>query len=233
MNGPAGPPTSGSTGDPEEAARLIAALPRVDDKALWGTALYAGLRRGELRGLPWQDVDTASGVIRVERAMDDSGAVIAPKSAAGTRTVPVAAELRDLLLDWKMACAWSGREDGYVFGSSSGQPFTASAVRRRALTAWNAATEKDAEEAEREGRKPNPLTPIGLHESRHTAISMWIAAGINIKACSVFAGHSSITITLDRYGHLMPGNEEEAAGLLDAYLVRANTSARLVQVART
>jgi hypothetical protein len=43
-------------------------------------------------------------------------------------------------------------------------------------------------------------------------------------------GHSSITITLDRYGHPMPGNEDEAAGLFDAYLDRANTQARLAQV---
>ena len=44
-------------------------------------------------------------------------------------------------------------------------------------------------------------------------------------------GHSSITITLDRYGHLFPGNEEEAAELLDVYLDRANTAARLAQMA--
>jgi integrase len=45
-----------------------------------------------------------------------------------------------------------------------------------------------------------------------------IAAGVNVKALSTYMGHSSITITLDRYGHLMPGNEQEAAGLLDTYL---------------
>jgi hypothetical protein len=50
------------------------------------------------------------------------------------------------------------------------------------------------------------------------------------KALSTFMGHSSITITIDRYGHLMPGNKAEAAALLDAYLERANTQARLAQV---
>ena len=44
-------------------------------------------------------------------------------------------------------------------------------------------------------------------------------------------GHANISITLDRYGHLMPGNEDEAAGLLDAYLERANTKARVAQLA--
>jgi integrase len=57
-----------------------------------------------------------------------------------------------------------------------------------------------------------------------------IAAGVNAKALSSYMGHSSITITLDRYGHLMPGSKDEAAELLDAYLERANTVARLAQV---
>jgi integrase len=48
------------------------------------------------------------------------------------------------------------------------------------------------------------LTPIGLHECRHTCASIFIAAGVNAKALSSYLGHSSITITLDRYGHLMP-----------------------------
>lgn len=42
-----------------------------------------------------------------------------------------------------------------------------------------------------------------------------IAAGINTKALSTYMGHASITITLDRYGHLLPGNEQQAANLLD------------------
>jgi integrase len=47
-----------------------------------------------------------------------------------------------------------------------------------------------------------------------------IAAGVNPKALCAYMGHSSITVTLDRYGHLMPGNEREAAELLDAFLAR-------------
>jgi integrase len=74
------------------------------------------------------------------------------------------------------------------------------------------------------------LQPITLHECRHTFASLMIAAGVNAKALSSYLGHASITITLDRYGHLMPGSENEAAGLLDAYLERANTQARLAAV---
>ena len=61
---------------------------------------------------------------------------------------------------------------------------------------------------------------VGLHECRHTYAAFMIAAGVNAKALSTYMGHSSITITLDRYGHLMPGSEAEAAGLLGSYLER-------------
>jgi len=66
----------------EEAARLITALGK-DDQALWATAFYAGLRRGELRALRIQDVDLSAGVIRVERSWDDEEGPIVPKSIAG------------------------------------------------------------------------------------------------------------------------------------------------------
>jgi integrase len=61
---------------------------------------------------------------------------------------------------------------------------------------------------------------------------MLIGAGVNAKALSTYLGHASITITFDRYGHLMPGSESEAVGLMDAYLARATTAARLAQVHR-
>jgi integrase len=62
-----------------------------------------------------------------------------------------------------------------------------------------------------------------------------IAAGVNAKALSTYMGHAAIAITLDRYGHLMPGSEDEAAGLLDAYLAAelddADDAARAVSLA--
>jgi integrase len=65
-----------------------------------------------------------------------------------------------------------------------------------------------------------PLEPIGLHDARHTAASLMIAAGLNPKEISEYLGHASITITIDRYGHLLPGSFSEAATRLDAYLDR-------------
>lgn len=57
-----------------------------------------------------------------------------------------------------------------------------------------------------------------------------IAAGVNAKALQTFMGHSSITVTLDRYGHLFPGSEQEAADLLDAYLVDGAERARAAEI---
>jgi integrase len=195
---------------PDEASKLLAAL-RQGDRALWATAMYAGLRRGELMALRWDDVDLAAGRIRVERSWDPKEGIIAPKSAAAVRTVPIAAVLRDYLDEHRLRT----RTEGLVFGRSAETPFDARALARRAETAWKR------------------LEPISLHECRHTFASLMIAAGANAKALSTWMGHSSITITLDRYGHLMPGNEEEGAALLDAYLERANTAARLAQIEAT
>jgi integrase len=64
-------------------------------------------------------------------------------------------------------------------------------------------------------------------DCRHTCASYFIAAGIIAKTLSTFLGHASITTKLDRYGHLFPGSEAEAAGKLDTYLARADTSGRL------
>ena len=101
-----------------------------------------------------------------------------------------------------------------MFGVTADTPFTDSAVRKRAHNAWREAG----------------LTPIGLHECRHTYASLLIAAGVNAKAITAYLGHASIQTTFDLYGHLMPGNEDEAVALVDAYLERAGTERRLAQL---
>jgi integrase len=196
---------------PEEAQRLLVALPE-RDRPVWATALYAGLRRGELLALRWEDVDLAAGVIRVERSYDDKGRVeIEPKSRAGRRTVPIVGALRDVLVEHK---ARQGRNSGLLFGSSAETPFVPSNLWRRAQRAWKRAR----------------LEPIGLHEARHTFASVLIAAGVNAKAITTYMGHASIQTTYDLYGKLMPGSEAEAAALVDAYLARADTQSRLDQL---
>jgi integrase len=127
------------------------------------------------------------------------------------RRVPIAAVLRDHLDEHLLSLEWRENPEGLVFGASATVPFPPTPLANRAKAAWGRAG----------------LEPITLHECRHTFASLMIAAGVNVKALSEYMGHANISITLDRYGHLMPGNEEEAAGLLDAYLERADTAARL------
>jgi integrase len=104
-------------------------------------------------------------------------------------------------------------------------------LRRRAATAWKRARAERAGELALEADDPRAgFEAIALHECRHTFASLMIAAGVNAKALSTYMGHASVTITLDRYGHLMPGNEDAAAALLDAYLARADTRARVAAV---
>jgi integrase len=185
--------------DPGEADALIGAL-RFDDRATWATAMYGGLRRGELKALRVDDVDLAAGVIRLERGWDEKEGEIELKSAAGRRRVPIAAVLRDSLAEH---LARSGREGtALIFGRTPSDPFNGKTLQGRADTAWGEAG----------------FNRITLHECRHTFASLMIAAGVNAKALSTFMGHATVAITYDRYGHLMPGSEEEAAGLLDTYL---------------
>ncbi len=163
--------------------------------------MYAGLRRGELQALRAEDVDLANGVIRVEFGWEYREGQIPLKSNAGRRKVPISAVLRDFL-DARLAdCGYSGTDR--FFGLVTGaRPFDPSKLTKRADRAWQDAG----------------LERITPHECRHTFASLMIAAGVNAKALQTFMGHANISITLDRYGHLMPGSEAEGARLLDAYL---------------
>ena len=193
---------------PAEAQTLIRAAPG-QDQVLWATAFYAGLRRGELQALCWSDIDLARGVIKVERSWDQKQGVIPPKSAAGERRVPIAAVLRDYLDAHRMS-----KPKGLVFARGDGTPFSPATISQRAARAWSNAG----------------LRSVTLHECRHTFATLMIAAGVNPKALQTFMGHSSITVTLDRYGHRFPGSEEQAAVLLDAYLAEAHERAREAEI---
>jgi integrase len=192
--------------DPVEGARLLAVLPNAD-KPIWATAMYAGLRCGELRALRVKAIDLDANVIRVDWGWDASDGQIATKGR-NRRRVPIPGVLREPLLEHLMRTG--RRDDALVFGYSEGSPFEPGKLRDRADTAWKAAG----------------LERIKLHECRHTFASLMIAAGVNAKALSTYMGHATVAFTLDKYGHLMPGNEDEAAGLLDTYLTTAIGAAR-------
>jgi integrase len=186
---------------PEVAAQLLGAL-TLEDRVIWATALYAGLRYGELRALRWGAVNVDAGTIRVQESWDPKTGSIAPKTRTSQRTTPLPSVLRGLLLHWRERQADPASND-LLFAGSDGKPFHAASLYRRADRAWTGAGFDDR---------------LRLHQARHTYASFMIAAGVNAKALSVFMGHSSIKVTFDLYGHLMPGTEAEAAALLDRFL---------------
>jgi integrase len=172
---------------------------------LFGLAVYAGLRLGEILAMRWEAIDLEALTLRVDRSWDASSRqFVRPKSKAGTRTAPIIDRLAMLIADHRVLT--NHPSGGLLFASDRvpGQPTHPVPLRRRLYAAWKAAG----------------LEPLGLHEARHTFASMMIAAGVNAKALSGYLGHANIAITFDRYGHLMPGNEAEARSLLDAYIER-------------
>lgn len=190
---------------PDEAVKLLAVVPE-RDRAVWATAMYAGLRRGELMALRWTDIDLKAGTIDVVRSWDLGEQCAADTKNRNRRRVPIIATLREHLAVERLRQP-HGIE--LCFGLAPGRPFRVDRLQERADTAWKAACQ----------------ARLTLHDCRHTFASFAIAAGVNAKALSSYMGHSSVSITLDRYGHLMPGNEAEAAALLDAYLLRDDTIA--------
>jgi integrase len=195
---------------PEKLALLIAAL-APSDRAVLALAAYAGLRSGEVFALAREHVDLERRRIYVRRAWDpgSGGAFVGPKTKKGVRDVPIVTRLAVILED-HLAGMPPDRELLFAGSRStrgraaSSRPMCGHAFMRRARKRWDLLG----------------LDPIGLHESRHTYASMSIAAGVNAKSLSTYMGHSSIVMTNDRYGHLFPGNEDEALELLNAYLER-------------
>jgi integrase len=187
----------------EEATLLLAAVPQ-RDRAVWAVAMYAGLRRGEAMALRWEDVDLKGGVIHVQRSWDPEHGPGDTKNRR-RRNVPIVGLLREHLAAERLRLP---PRVELCFGIGHGRPFRPDRLQERADTAW-----KDA-----------GLERLTLHDCRHSYASLAIASGVNAKALSIYMGHASITETLDRYGHLMPGNENEAAGLMDAYLERGRAA---------
>jgi integrase len=169
----------------EVRALLDAADPRA--RAMVALAALAGLRASELRGLGWSSVDLGDqpAVTIAERA--DYRAVIgSPKSASSRRTIPLGETAVRALKEWRIAQP-PGRS--LVFGTATDRPDMLSNLQRRLLTPLCAAA----------GAKR-----YGWHSLRHFAISAWLAAGIDPKTSQTWAGHGSLTLTLNTYGHVIP-----------------------------
>jgi integrase len=113
-----------------------------------------------------------------------------PKTAAGVRTVPLSAQLVSALKAWKLQSQFSQPED-LIFTSRVGGYLGHDNLIKRQFA---------------------PLQPsFNWHGLRHFAVSTWIEAGMSPKTVQTFAGHASLQVTMDRYGHLFPSEDHNRA----------------------
>jgi integrase len=171
-------------------------------------AAFCGLRASEIYGLKWDDLDFDTGELCVRRRVDPYGNVGEPKSAAGERTVPLGRYTLNALRHWRLRC---GESKGFVFKNQVGKPLDHHNVHAR----WFKPAFAIRESA---GSVIKQIPHFRFHDLRHFAISLWISQGFSPKQVMTFAGHSSITLTFDRYGHLFPEAENFASAMSEAEL---------------
>lgn len=187
---------------PEEIARLADAIhPRY--RALVLVGAYGGLRIGELAGLRPGRVDLLRGRVDVaEICVEVRGHLTfgQPKTRAGRRTVTLPRTVATELAAHMNADP--ARE--YVFCAPEGGPLRVPLWRRRF---WQPAVAAAG------------LAPLRPHDLRHTAVALWIAAGANPLEVSRRAGHTSVSFTLDRYGHLFEDADQALSDRLEGLVV--------------
>ncbi len=163
-----------------EEVRALRAAASDQDGAMYTTAAFAGLRRGELVALRWRDVDFTGRTIRVQGNYSH-GEVVTPKSGHGRR-VPLASAVAEVLAKLGQREHFTGPED-LVFPNETGGHLDASALRRRYITALKAAD----------------LRPLRFHDLRHTFGSLAIDRA-SITAVQAWMGHADAKTTM-RYLH--------------------------------
>lgn len=162
---------------------------------------FGGLRLGEMLGLRWSRVDLLRRRVHVAETLVDITGHISfgpPKTKAAVRSVPLPSFVCDEL---SLLAQQPLDPEMLVFRSPDGLPIRATLFRRRF---WAPAV------------KVAGLEPLRIHDLRHTAVSLWIADGAHPKQIAVMAGHTSVSVVLDRYGHLYPQQDEELMRRLES-----------------
>jgi len=184
--------------------RLLADATRLRYRALVLVGAYGGLRIGELAGLRRSRVDLLRGTVEVAEIVTEVGGrlrVGPPKTRASRRTAGLR---RTVVAELAAHLAAPAERDALVFTAPKGGPLRVIAFRARI---WRPAT------------RTAGLDGLRIHDLRHTAVALWIAAAANPKEVAARAGHTSVSFTLDRYGHLYP--ESDARPPRPAVLARA------------
>lgn len=174
--------------------------------ALFEVAVLTGLRRGEVTGLRWSEVDLLARKIVVRRnRVTVNGRVQeqTTKTRAGLRTVPLSDFAVSTLLAWQLrqsqekdAAAEAWQTEGHVFTLEDGRALDPAYVTRLFQTLRKAGGPE--------------LPPLSFHGLRHCAASLMLASGADIAVVSKLLGHASIAITSDVYGHLVGTIASEA-----------------------
>lgn len=200
--------------DADEVARLADAIePRY--RALVLVGAYSGLRIGELAGLRRSRVDLLRGSVEVVDIVTEVAGVVAigpPKTKASRRRVVLPRRVVGVLAE-HLVTYTRPEPDAFVFAGRDGGVLRRSIFRSRH---WTAATGAAG------------LEGLRIHDLRHTAVALWIAAGANIKDVSARAGHTSASFTLDRYGHRFDSADDALAERLDALYRTTPEAATLV-----
>jgi integrase len=190
---------------PDEIRAIIARLGG-HWRPLLLTAIFAGLRASELRGLRWDDVDLKRNEIHVRQRADRYNVMGRPKSETSERTIPVPPMLINTLREWKLACPRG--ELGLVFPTAEGKIVSHTTIVRAGLVPAQIAA--------------GVVTPnggakyTGLHALRHFYASWCINRRVDgglelpLKLVQARLGHASIQLTADRYGHLFPRGDDGA-----------------------
>jgi integrase len=184
------------------------------------TAIFAGLRSSELRGVTWDDVKFDRNVIHVRQRADHWGTIGAPKSAAGDREIPMSPMVANALKEWRLACprvkpAQGGGEGRLwlVFPNGNGNVESHANIANRGFYALQrelGMVEPDPIEKDDDGN-PVMKAKYGMHTLRHFFASWVIERGFSPKRVQSLIGHSSIQMTFDVYGHLFPSLEDDHA----------------------
>jgi integrase len=190
---------------PEQARTFLSATRSDRLYPAFALFLSRGLRRGEVAGLKWEHVDLDAGSLRVATTrvlMGDGRAVESgPKTKAGARTIDLDASVVSILrqhrrhqLQEQLKAGEAWESTGYVFTNELGTPYYPgyfSDAWERRISALG-------------------LPSIRLHDARHSCFSAMLKDGTAIKVVQELAGHSSATVTLDVYAHVLPGMAKEA-----------------------
>lgn len=171
-------------------------------------AACTGARAGEQWAVRWGDVDLEKGNLKIGRRVDAYGEEGAPKSAAGVRTVPMSGQLIAMLKAWKLKSNFKKSGD-LIFANGVGNHIGHdNVIKRRFLPLFD---KLEAAHKQNPANAPSPPRRFNWHALRHFAVSCWIEAGLAPKTIQTFAGHASLQITMDRYGHLFPADDHKKA----------------------